>query len=170
MNTEETNMKLTNVMTWLAAAVVVLGVSAGCQEDQEEFFKDDKGGERVTAFGDVQSANGARNDAMLYARHFEGAELNSLGRQKVLLMLQDCDNCEPVTVHLVHCGEGELLANRKQAVELYLKTADGPNTLTFRPASNDLVRFAKTESGKADASETTTDASAMGGSSASSPK
>ena len=74
------------------------------------------------------------------------------------------------TVHLVHCGEGDLLANRKQAVELYLKTADGPNTLTFHPAAAGMVRFAKTESGKVDASETTTDTSAMGGGSASSPK
>jgi hypothetical protein len=145
-------MKLTNVMTWIAAAVVTLGVTAGCQdENQNGFFKGEGvAGERVAKFADVQAANGARNDAMLYPRHFEGGHLNSLGRQKVLLMLTDCDNCDPVVVHMVNCGDGEILAQRKASVEMYLKTVEGPNLLTFHPAAPDLIRFNKTESGKAD--------------------
>lgn len=143
-------MNLTNVMTWLAATVTVLGIGAGCQnEDHNGFFKGDAAGERVAKFADVQAANGARNDAMLYSRHFEGGHLNSLGRQKVLLMLSDCDNCAPITVHLVRVGEGELLEQRRASVELYLKTVEGPNKLTFHPAHPGLIRFNKTESGEA---------------------
>ena len=156
-------MKLTNAMAWLAAALVVLG-AGGCkstpQKDEpttttkarietHDDFRQDAEDERVTRFADIQSSNGARNDAMLYPVHFTGGHLNSLGRSKVLLMLEDCDSCEPITVHLVNCGESDLLDQRKAAVELYLKTPAGPNTLTFHPAAPELLRFDKTENGKA---------------------
>jgi hypothetical protein len=63
-------------------------------------------------------------------------------------MLADCESCEPTVVHLVNCGDGEVLEQRKASVELYLKTAEGPNKLTFTPVAPNLVRFSKTESGK----------------------
>jgi hypothetical protein len=149
--------KTTILLTTAAAAMLALGAGAGCNNSKQEaaqnaIFKPE-GQERVSAFADVQAANGARNDAMLYAHHFDGGQLNSLGRAKVLLMLDDPttasagDRTDPRTVHLVDAGEGELLAQRKQSVELYLKTAQGPNTLAFHPAAPNLVRFAKTESG-----------------------
>jgi hypothetical protein len=142
-------MKLAKTMAWLAAAAVVV-LGAGCGSDNKEkpyneFFKADSG-DRVNAFNNVQASNGARNDAMLYPQHFEGGHLNSLGRSKVLLMLEDCENCDPIVVHLVNCGEGDTLAQRKASVELYLKTTEGANALTFHPSAPDIVRLAKTES------------------------
>jgi hypothetical protein len=147
------------LLTTTGAAMLAIGAGAGCNNNKNEaaqnaIFKP-QGDERVSAFADVQAGNGARNDAMLYAHHFDGGQLNSLGRAKVLLMLDDDatstsaagDKTETRTVHLVNAGEGELLAQRKQSVELYLKTAPGPNTLAFHPAAPNLVRFAKTESG-----------------------
>ena len=150
---EEQTMKLTNWMAWLtAAAVVVLGASAGCDKNKAErekadnaFFKGD-GIDRVSPAITVQATNGARNDAMLYPHHFDGGHLNSLGRSKVLLMLEDCENCSPINVHLVNCGDGEVLAQRKAAVELYLKSSEGATQLTFHPAAPDIIRLAKTES------------------------
>jgi hypothetical protein len=171
--------KLTKIMTLLTAgAVVVLGAAAGCDKNKaerekadNEFFKGD-GVERVTPALNVQATNGARHDAMLYPHHFDGGHLNSLGRAKVLLMLEDCENCSPITVHMVNCGEGEVLAQRKAAVELYLKSTEGANQLTFHPSDPDIIRMAKTESGQlgggtgggADAS-----AGAAGGTGASAP-
>src|SRR5687768_13454112 len=80
------------VTTAAAAAMLALGAGAGCNNKhdaaQNAIFKPD-GEERVSAFTDVQAANGARNDAMLYAHHFDGGQLNSLGRAKVLLILDD---------------------------------------------------------------------------------
>src|SRR5687767_4369067 len=124
----------TNTMITAAAAAAVLALaSAGCNNKNEAaqnaIFKPE-GQERVSAFADVQAANGARNDGMLYAHHFEGGQLNSLGRAKVLLMLDDDasattaagDKSDARVVHLVNAGEGALLAQRKQSVELYLKT------------------------------------------------
>ena len=174
MKVEEA-MKLSNVMTWLAAGVVVLGVSAGCQdENQNGFFKSENGGERVTPTLTVQATNGARHDAMLYPHHFDGGHLNSLGRAKVLLMLEDCENCSPITVHMVNCGEGDVLAQRKAAVELYLKSAEGPNTLTFHPSEPDIIRLAKTENpsaagGGATSTDTTAASGGMGGTSGAQP-
>ena len=144
-------MKLQSATALLTISLALL---AGCQDQNHNgFFKGDAARERVDRFATVQAANGARNDAMLYRHHFDGGHLSSLGRQKVLLMLEECDNCEPVVVHLVNVGEGELLAQRKAAVELYLKSTEGPNTLTFHPSQNDLIRFSKTESGKLEGGE-----------------
>jgi len=167
---EENTMKLTNWMAWLtAAAVVVLGASAGCDKNKDmrakaenQFFKGD-GVERVSPTLNAQATNGARHDAMLYAHHFDGGHLNSLGRSKVLLMLEDCENCSPITVHLVNCGEGETLAQRKAAVELYLKSTDGANALTFHPAEPDIIRLAKTENPPAAGSTASTDTTAASG-------
>ena len=142
----------------LAAAAMLVGChsdntthtdepAARKEEQNKDLFKP-QGEERVSKFIDVQASNGARNDAMLYPHHFSGGHLNALGRSKVLLMLADCESCEPTVVHLVNCGDGELLEQRKASVELYLKTSEGPNKLTFTPVAPNLVRFAKTESGK----------------------
>ena len=155
-------MKLSIAMAWATAAAVVV-FSAGCanreqdrvaneefrrkHEQKDDFFKN-QGDERVSKFADVQAANGARNDAMLYRHHFAGAQLNSLGRAKVVLMLEDGDQLEPGTVYLVDCGEGDLLSQRKAAVELYLKTTEGRNPAAAHPAAPQLARVPKTESGE----------------------
>ena len=162
--------KLSKATTFLCLATAAAAALAGCKSDDKDarkreeaanksfyekndtttnnFFKGEAASDEVNKFAEVQAANGARNDAMLYPHHFSAGHLNSLGRQKVLLMLEDCDACEPLTVHLVNCGEGDLLAQRKAAVELYLKSTDGYNLDTMRPAQPDLIRFRKTESGK----------------------
>ena len=153
---EESTMKLTNLMAWVAAAVVVFA-GGGCasqsssgRSGQEEANSDlfPKEPETTVArFGDVQTSNGSRYDANLYPHHFNGGHLNSLGRAKVLLMLQDCETCEPIVVHLVDAGEGDLYDQRKQAVELYLKTAEGVNTRTMHPVAPTMARAMKAESG-----------------------
>ena len=147
----EDSMKLTNVMAWAAAALVIF--SGGCMdENQNGFFKANAARDEITKFHDTQNSNGARYDGMLYAQHFTGGHLNSLGRAKVIAMLENCgDNCDPIVVHLVNAGEGDTLAARKASVELYLKTTEGPNALTFHPAADDLLRFNKTENGKVEA-------------------
>jgi len=147
-----TNGKWNKRMALLsAAAFVAVAMVGGCDKNkaeqekaETEFFKGD-GNERVTPALTVQATNGARHDAMLYPHHFDGGHLNSLGRSKVLLMLEDCENCSPITVHMVNCGEGDILAQRKAAVELYLKSSEGPNALTFHPSEPDIIRLAKTE-------------------------
>ena len=169
---EDSTMKLTNLMAWAAAAVVVFG-AGGCASDK----RDDDGGAansdfflkepevNVQRFGEVQTSNAARIDANLYPHHFNANQLNSLGRAKVLLMLQDCETCEPIVVHLVDAGEGDLLAQRKEAVELYLKTADGPNPKNFHPAAPSLARMMKVESSEMEGGGASATGGALGASS-----
>lgn len=137
----------------LAATAMTAALAVGCNNKTDDginaIFKDD-GDERVSRFVDVQASNGARNDAMLYRHHFTGGQLNSLGRSKVLLMLDDAEAAQNVVVHLVDAGQGDLLAQRKASVELYLRTVEGPNPLVFHPVAPNLARFAKTESGRLD--------------------
>src|SRR4051812_27921499 len=149
-----TTTKTTTVLLAAVAAATLL--TLGCDKNKKDdpttaHFKAE-GDERVSKFVTVQASNGARNDGMLYSYHFTAGHLNSLGRSKVLLMLDDCENCEPIVVHLVDAGEGDLLAQRKASVELYLKTTEGPNKLAFHLAQPDMIRFAKTESGSLDQS------------------
>ena len=115
MKVEET-MKLTNLLAWSAAALLLL---SGCQnENHNGFFKGEAARDEVNKFCDVQASNGARNDAMLYSYHFTGTHLNSLGRAKVLAMLDNTDNADPIVVHLVNCGEEDVLSQRKASVKM----------------------------------------------------
>ncbi len=149
-------MKVSNSMAWLAAAVVVL---SGCADNSDkDLFKKDPG-ENVNRVIDVQSAEGARTDAMLYKHHFTGGHLNSLGRQKVRLMLAECDSCDEIVVYLNNVGEGELLDKRKAAVEMYLKTTDGENQARLHPAQPLLARMIKVESTLGDSGSASTGAS-----------
>ncbi len=146
-------MKRMTILVTAAVTALAIGCNNKNEAAQNALFKSD-GQERVSPFVTVQAANGARNDAMLYAHHFTAGHLNSLGRSKVLLMLEetssDENGGEPRIVYLVDAGEGDLLAQRKASVELYLKTADGPNKLALHPAAPNIIRFAKTESGSLD--------------------
>ena len=122
-------MKRTTAWAWVAAVTVVL--SAGCASDDEkragdpqpdretaatDFFQE-PGGERVSPFARAQAANGARRDAMLYAHHFVGDQLNSLGRAKVLMMFDDRESTRDATVYLVDCrfDDSDIVLNEVKA-------------------------------------------------------
>ena len=64
--------------------------------------------------------------------------------------------------YLVNCGAGELLAQRKAAVELYFKTTEGPNPAAAHPAAPQMARLPKTESGEVTV-ETTETVDPLGG-------
>jgi hypothetical protein len=96
----------------LAGALAVLGALAGCQHDHHqdhdgaatkygETFPADSEPRATDRFVQVQSAAAARADATLTAAHFDGrGGLNSLGRQKLDLMLRDDDANTPMVVYL----------------------------------------------------------------------
>ena len=83
-----------------AAALLAAATSAGCHNNHDnagatshgERFPRDTDVRPVDRFAQVQSAAGARSDATLNGSHFDGrGGLNSLGRQKLDLMLRDDD-------------------------------------------------------------------------------
>src|SRR5690349_5470096 len=106
-------------MKWAVISFALLTL-ASCQNQNldptlEGFFPEDTGETRkTTQFADVMAASGARADATLYKHHFDGAKLNSLGEQKLSLMLKDDDSPAPMTVYL-DLTEKDAISKQRQA-------------------------------------------------------
>ena len=144
----------------LLAALAIIG-AAGCQNDRDrdpatvtahgERFPSDAEVRPVDRFVRVQAAAAARTDAALFPHHFDAAgDLNSLGRGKLDLMLQD-DAALPLVVHLdlARPGADPVPAdNCRQSVRAYLadrgldesqlQFRDGPNAADSHSARDGL--------------------------------
>jgi len=83
-------------MKWSVISFALL-VLASCQNKEYQpdpsnvgFFPEDTGEVRKPVqFTDAMAAAGARADATLGKHHFDGPRLNSLGEEKLALMLKD---------------------------------------------------------------------------------
>ena len=141
----------------LAAAVV-----PGCRRDGGGLAHGERfpaGGQvrAVDRFAQVQSAAAARADATLNADHFDGrGGLNSLGRQKLDLMLRDDNAADPLVVYLnlpsARAAAGGSFtgstADHRQSVHVYLldrgvpddqiELRSGPNLGYSHPADEGL--------------------------------
>lgn len=129
MNTNSNKTKRTAAVATLAAALLPLALlAAGCAHDEHNAAGKVRGDEfppegTVRApqrFAEVQSASGARADATLRPFHFDGGRLNSLGEEKLDLMLKDDDRAEPLVVYLDLAESDAQRAAREQAVTAYL--------------------------------------------------
>ena len=152
MTRTETKCRMTMLTT---AAAGTLLLSVGCESDRSsmnEFFPQDN---RAThAFADAHAQAGARNDATLQPMHFNGAELNSLGREKLDLMTADYDGRSTTTVYL-NFRETDGLEARRETVLTHLrergveegsvKFVGGPNPNAVSPAAGHMARLERTE-------------------------
>jgi len=136
---------------WVAVAAVT-GLAIGCNHHApqaaklhaEKFAPDDE--PRASQnFAAAQAAAGARSDGTLHPVHFGAQGLNSLGREKIDLMLSGAEAAQPVVVYL-DVARGPVTAEAaRQAVGDYLKgrglpenqikLVDGPNTGAMHPAA-----------------------------------
>jgi hypothetical protein len=73
----------------------------------------------VQQVADVQAAAGARADATLQPRHFNGNELNSLGREKLMLMTEPAES-DSLVVYLNLPADARENEARQKAVMAYL--------------------------------------------------
>ena len=132
---------------------------AGCESDSKpqppvghDFFPA-ADGRALHNIMDVQYRNGARNDGMLQAYHFDGEVLNSLGQEKLKLMIPD-DSHTTTTIYM-NVPENDDMDLRRQNVVAYLQTrgveesqlkfVNGPNPATLTPAAPGLARLPRTE-------------------------
>ncbi|HVT91130.1 MAG TPA: hypothetical protein VHD56_19915 [Tepidisphaeraceae bacterium] len=131
----------------------------GCNEDKSsmsDFFPKDDQNRHIRQLANAQAATGAKEDATLNAVHFDGSKLNSLGTNKLTLMLPN--EGDDVTVYL-NLPAGEATTQRHDAVVAYLKTAgveethikieNGPNPGVSHPTASELTNLAKTDSSAA---------------------
>lgn len=142
-----------SVIVCVVAAVLML---AGCAQQQkdEAFFAADTPG-MATQILEMQAARGARADGMLHGAHFDGAELNALGRQKLELMIRDNSVALPIVVHLDLPESNPETPRCGEAVRRYLTDAGllasqfrvetGPNAKAIHAAAENQKRLPKTE-------------------------
>lgn len=140
----------------MAAACVALAcagcTNSGASSQCEPLFSADDGSRAVWQSVNAQAAAGARDDATLYARHFDGnGKVSTLGRQKLDMMLHASP---PVSVvYLDVSGAAE--SGNRSAVAQYLADAGiaadsvkliaGPNPANSHAASEGTSRWMKTE-------------------------
>jgi len=126
----------------------------------------------------ASAAAGARADATLQPYHFDKGELNSLGEQKLNLMLDDDDANNPIVIYM-NLPADEFKSPRQDAVVAYLKSEGlETNQVSFKPAPNmnsgglaqtGISRLAKTETGGTGGSGSKTEESSTPTSSDTSP-
>jgi hypothetical protein len=109
----------------LLAGVVFLAVGCASQPKPDyvhgEIPPPDDEPRQVNRMLEAQEAAGAGLDATLHPVHFDGDMLNSLGQQKLDLMLKDEHACCPLTVYVELPKDDPMIKGRTEAVALYLK-------------------------------------------------
>jgi hypothetical protein len=107
----------------LAAGVALIAAAAGCQDNTVQHGESFPGNDQtrdVKRFTDVQISRGAREDATLREYHFAGDKLNTLGQDRIDLMLADGDVYSTLVLYLDVPSDAQL-APRQQAVSSFLK-------------------------------------------------
>ena len=123
-------MKTVKKIQWfvsVTAGVAMLTLSAGCQTASndslvhgEQFLPNDA--ERAMYdFNEMEAANSARADATLRSYHFDGTTLNSLGEERLALMLHNGDMAAPLVAYLDLPTDDSKTEKRKQVVVAFLK-------------------------------------------------
>ncbi len=110
----------------LAVGVVLVGCKSEDQKAegyQDPFFPPDHVRPPSMVMYDRQAANGAAADAMLFDIHFDGSELNSLGQQKLSLMVDGRSAVTPMKVYLNMRKDAADSAARQAAVEKAIDAA-----------------------------------------------
>jgi len=153
-------------MKWAIISFTLL-VLASCQNKEHAldpsqigFFPEDTGEVRKPAqFADAMAASGARSDGTLSKHHFDGGALNSLGEEKLALMLKDGAAPSPLTVYLNLDRKTPTAQQREAAVTTFLKDKGldekqiaivyGYNPGAWAPAADPLSKMKKTETPEA---------------------
>jgi uncharacterized membrane protein YgcG len=150
---------MTKQLTWIAATITLASLGIGCATDKSEpkdFIQPVDSTRKTNQFIAVQSANGAKDDATLQPFHFTGSKLNSLGQDKLALMLPDGPDGD-VAVYVNLPAGSELTSARRDDVmahlksmgleESHIKIHDGPNADLSHPAAEGLKGLPRTETG-----------------------
>jgi hypothetical protein len=152
--------KMIGACATLSAAGLFLVLAAGCHSTNDKVHGEDFANGKLTTdtarIFETQAAAGARADGMLHARDFDGGAINSLGRSKLDLMIQDEHAITPLVVYLDLPEADALTKARHDSTVLFLKDRglldsqieikSGINPDSLAPAQPNLVRLPKTES------------------------
>ena len=160
---------MNKIKIFLVVSVAAIG-SAGCKDDaarQREAREPDtrQHGEQFLAAGELgtaqkvdraQQAVGARADASLHACHFENAKLNSLGEEKLRLMMQGREDAgTPLIVFVDTPTNDPRFGEREDSIKQFcdanslatnqLEIHHGMNPASISPASGHIQNLTKAE-------------------------
>ncbi|HWE00870.1 MAG TPA: hypothetical protein VG326_00570 [Tepidisphaeraceae bacterium] len=117
-------------LQWLlgiAAGAAMLAFAAGCESQPrdavvhgEDFIPDDAA-RSVREFVNMEAANSARADATLRLYHFDNGILNSLGEDRLDMILRNGDANNPLVIYLDLPADDPDNTRRQTAVNAYLK-------------------------------------------------
>src|SRR5262249_12861713 len=109
------------LMAALGLGYIVIGGCGNHEQVGSEYLRPDSEVRDIDRIAAAQAAAGAREDAMLNRNHFEGAELNSLGRSKLHLMNHGRPEDQRLVVYLDLPSTDERTAARRASVQKYLE-------------------------------------------------
>jgi len=146
------------------AACALLGIASGCKDSaktkeskakvlsSDEYWPSNTG--VVAAVADAQAAKGAQEDASLSDACFTGGTLNSLGQQKIDMMLKG--GVQPPVIYL-GAYDDATIALRRVALDNYLKDSGAaPDALVVKsgfnphnptPAIENIARLPRVDTG-----------------------
>jgi hypothetical protein len=160
MEIEMVILKHLKTACFLAAASTIL-LATGCQSDTSIQAQETDASHSQAEVSETQrlentqAAAGARADCTLYADHFDGGTLSSLGTNSLDMVLADTHSCNPLVIYLA-VPEDSLSEDRRQAIGHYLEDRGGlkpeqiefragPNPAAFHPVDTQLTAIPKTD-------------------------
>jgi hypothetical protein len=147
---------------WL---IMTAAAMTGCHHDTEppqnraDVFATEPAVHPSQQFVIAQAAAGARQDATLRAMHFDGSRLNSLGREKLDLMIRDEDVTTPLVVYLDLPDGAQAADARKSVVDFarslglpegQVRFESGPNPALTSPAGQSSEQLHRLSDDKKD--------------------
>jgi len=107
----------------LMTGVAFVALAAGCNHESSapgSGFHSDEQAWDINQIEDAQTARAARQDATLRDYHFSADQLNSLGQERLDLMLHDGGVYTPLVIYL-DVPSDDQIAGRRQSVAMFLK-------------------------------------------------
>lgn len=129
------NTRILMSLSFVAAVVI------GCESENKpklsvnDHFEADTAPRSVQGLFAQQQANGARQDGTLYAHHFTGNELNSLGRQKLELMTSGAER-GPVAIYLDLAKDNTYGARESAVVAFVSSKGLASDAYSITPGAN----------------------------------
>ena len=125
-------MNIGNKIQWalrITAGVALLAVASGCQTEKTdnvgivhgEAFVPNDAERPVYQFNTMEAANAAHADSTLRAYHFDGTSLNSLGEERLDLILRNGDTPAPLVIYLDIPADDSRTQVRHRVVTAFLK-------------------------------------------------
>ncbi len=124
-----------SVLAFAAAIVIGCNGQSKPKWSINDSFQADNEPRAIDAYHNQQTANGARADGTLYAGHFTGGNLNSLGQQKLSAMLYGPERGK-VSIYLDVPKDADYASRESSVVTFLSNKGMASNAFEVTPGAN----------------------------------